>query len=133
MASGKIILQFSADTSDKPVIYHLVKDYDLIVNIIKARINPEREGKMVLELTGQRYDEGIEYLQNQNIKVQRLAEQIIHNDERCSSCGACTDACPTEALYIQRPSMQVAFDSDKCVVCQLCIKLCPLKAMEVRF
>jgi ferredoxin len=133
MSCGKIILRFSADTSDRPIIYHLVKDYDLIVNIIKARISPERKGTLVLELTGQRYNEGIAYLESQNIIVQKLAEQVIHNEERCTSCGACTDACPTGSLSLQRPSMQVVFDSDKCVVCQLCVKVCPLKAMEVCF
>jgi ferredoxin len=133
MSPKKIILRFSEDTSDQPIIYHLVKDYDLVVNIIKAHINPERKGTLILELTGDRYQQGIEYLRDQKIKVQTLAEQVIHNEQRCSSCGACTDACPTEALYLQRPSMQVAFDSDKCVVCQLCVKVCPLKAMEVRF
>ncbi|MCD5407548.1 MAG: 4Fe-4S binding protein [Desulfotomaculum sp.] len=133
MSSKKIILRFCKDTSDKPVIYHLVKDYDWIVNIIKARINPDKEGTMVLEVTGANYDQGIKFLEAQNIKVQMLAEQIKHNQECCTSCGICTTACPTGALYLERPAMQVVFDSDKCVICRQCLKVCPVKAMEVCF
>lgn len=40
MAPEKIVLRFSADTADKPIIYHLAKEYDLIANILKASINP---------------------------------------------------------------------------------------------
>ncbi|MBM7855397.1 ferredoxin [Desulfohalotomaculum tongense] len=133
MPSKKIILRFSPETSDKPIIYHLVKDFDLVVNIIKAHINPDKEGTLVLELTGERYEEGINFLKEQKITVQRLAEQINYHKERCTSCGCCTDSCPTGALYLQRPSMQVNFDGDKCIVCQMCVKVCPMKAMEVCF
>ncbi|WP_031515002.1 NIL domain-containing protein [Desulfofalx alkaliphila] len=133
MSPKKIILRFSAETSEKPIIYHLVKDYNLMVNIIKARINPAREGTMVLELTGDRYESGIKYLEEQNIKVQKLAEHVNHNRQNCTSCGVCTDACPTGALFLERPAMEVQFNSDKCIVCQICVKVCPVKAMEVCF
>ncbi|MFA4885368.1 MAG: 4Fe-4S dicluster domain-containing protein, partial [Desulfotomaculaceae bacterium] len=76
---------------------------------------------------------GIEYLKNQGIRVQPLAEEVLRNEEKCTSCGACTDICPSGALYMERPSMEVKFESDNCIVCQICVKICPVKAMEVRF
>ena len=132
MAPAKIVLRFSADRSDKPVIYKLVKDYDLEVNILKASINPNKEGTMVLELTGSRYAEGIDFLIKQGVSVQPLAQEVIRNEERCTHCGACTVHCPTKALRMLRPSMKVEFNEDECIVCLNCVKVCPVKAMEVR-
>lgn len=132
MAPHKIVLRFSSNTSDRPIIYHLVKDYDLVVNIVKAKINPHLEGTMVLDLDGERYEEGIEYLRNQGITVHPLTQEVVRNNDRCTSCGACTVHCPARALYMERPSMEVSFNGDKCVVCLQCLKVCPLRAMEVR-
>ncbi len=132
MAPKKIVLRFDTSISDKPIISKLVKDYDLEVNIIKANVNPLKEGTMVLEILGQQLDEGIQYLKNQGVHVEALTQDVIRDEKKCVMCGACTAICPTNALYIERPSMEVKFDSDNCVVCQLCVKICPYKAMEVR-
>lgn len=133
MAPKRTFLRFSADISDKPIIYRLVKDYDLIINILKANVNPQKEGTMVLEITGDRYNEGLDYLRQQGVVVQPLIEGIKRNEERCTMCGACTAICPTGALYIERPGMEVHFQEDNCIVCQLCTKACPMRAMEVHF
>lgn len=132
MAPEKIVLRFGADTADKPIIYRLVKDYDLIVNIVKASINPHKEGTMVLELVGDRYTEGIQYLKKQGISVMPLAQEIVRNEIKCTHCGACTVHCPTDALTLKRPSMEVTFQGDECIVCLECVKVCPVRAMEVR-
>lgn len=132
MAPEKIVLRFKAGTADKPLIYHLVKDYDLIINIVKASINPNKEGTMVLEVTGKRQAEGIKYLQELGISVHSLNQEVTRNEEKCTHCGACTVHCPTKALYIERPAMEVKFKGDECVVCLMCVKVCPVKAMEVR-
>ncbi|WP_066634547.1 NIL domain-containing protein [Desulfolucanica intricata] len=133
MSPKKIVLRFTKTLSEKPIIYYLVKDYDLVVNIVKANINPHKEGMLILELSGEKYEQGLDYLRSQGVTVQPLTQEIIRNEERCSSCGACTAICPSGALYMERPNMEVKFDGDKCIVCQLCLKTCPLRAMEVRF
>ncbi len=133
MPPQKVVLRFGADIADQPVIYKLVKDYDLVINILKANVNPQKEGTMVLDITGEKIAEGIEYLRRVGVRVQSLTEEIIQNEDKCVSCGACTAICPTGALYLERPSMEVYFDSDRCVVCHLCVKTCPVRAMEVHF
>ena len=52
MYSQKIVLHFPYTLVDKPIIYKLTKDFDLEFNILKAVVNPEEEGLMVLELKG---------------------------------------------------------------------------------
>ncbi len=132
MSPEKIVLRYSPETVDKPIIYKLVKDYDLMVNILKASINPHKEGTMVVELVGEQYIQGIEYLRKQGISVYPLAQGVVRNSDKCTHCGACVVHCPTGALYLERPSMEVKFDDDKCIVCLSCVDVCPLKAMEVK-
>lgn len=132
MSPEKIVLRFGVETADQPIIYRLVKDFDLVVNILKASINPHKEGTMVLELTGLRYKEGIEYLRSLGITVNPLTQEVVRNYEKCTHCGACTVHCPTKALYLERPTMEVKFNGDDCVVCLSCVKVCPVRAMEVR-
>lgn len=133
MSSKKIFLRFGKDIADRPIIYRLARDYDLVINILKANVDQNKEGTMVLEITGDQCDLGLEYLKSQGVKVTPIAEEVFRNEEKCTSCGACTAICPSGALYIERPSMEVKFDSDKCIVCQICVKVCPVTAMEVRF
>lgn len=131
MSPKKIVLRFAADISEKPIIYQLIKDYDLVVSIIKANVNPQKEGTMVLEISGDQYENGLNHLRNLGVSVQTIDSEIVRNEEKCVMCGACTDICPTGALYLERPSMEVHFDGDNCIVCQLCVKVCPMRAMEV--
>ncbi|HIE13418.1 MAG TPA: 4Fe-4S dicluster domain-containing protein [Desulfotomaculum sp.] len=132
MAPSKVVLRFPAAIADKPIIFHLVRDFDLMINILKANINPHKEGTMVLDVAGENVIEGLEFLRRQGVTVQPLTEEIVRNEERCTHCGACTAICPSGALYIERPAMLVCFDSEACVLCQLCVRACPVRAMEVR-
>lgn len=133
VAPKKVVLRFPAEVADKPHIYYLVKDYDLMVNILKANINPHKQGTMIMELSGEQVEAGIAFLETRGINVQPLSEEIVRNERRCISCGACTAICPSAALFVERPAMTVHFDGAKCVVCQLCTRACPVRAMEVKF
>ena len=64
MAPHRIVLKFPHSLLDQPIVYRLVKDYDLELNILKAHVTPEEEGLLVLELKGTKanYDKGSAYL-----------------------------------------------------------------------
>jgi ferredoxin len=126
-------LRFPKETSDQPIIYQLVRRYDIEFNILKADILPQREGIMIIELKGQRENvrEALAYLKGLGVNVERLAGKIRRDESRCFQCGACTGVCPVAALSIRRPDMAVIFDPEKCTACGLCVPACPVRAMEV--
>ena len=131
----RIVLKFPPKLIDKPIVYKLVKDYDLAFNILRARVTPEEEGELVIELSGQKekYANGIKYLQDIGVKIQPLSQDVIRDEDRCTHCGACITICPTSALYMDKKTMQVIFDAEKCIACELCVKGCPPRAMKVKF
>jgi len=133
MATRIYILRFPKETSSDPMIYQLVKQYDVEFNILKADILPQREGVMIIELKGtkDKVKNGLDYLRSYNVQVERLAASINRDDEKCFQCGACTGICPVGALAIKRPEMEVIFDPEKCTGCSLCVPICPVRAMEV--
>jgi ferredoxin len=135
MVSKRIVLHFPHRLVDQPIVYRLVKDFDLQFNILKAYVTPREEGLMVLELTGEdkNYQKGIEYLQSCGVKIQPLSQDIIRNETRCTDCGVCIPICPTGALVVDPLTRKVLFYDNKCIACELCVKACPTRAMEVHF
>ncbi len=133
MYSKILILRFSKNEAQNPVVCRLVKDYDLTFNILKAAILPRKEGLMVLELSGTRenFKKGVELLKAQGVDVQNAAQEVTRDDEKCTDCGACTAVCPTGALVVVRPEMNVMFEQKKCSVCGLCVPTCPTRAMNI--
>lgn len=133
--SKRVVLHFPPRLVEQPIIYKLVKDYNLVLNILKASVTPKEEGLMVLELSGSRqdYDKGIQYLQEAGVKIQSLGQNITRNEARCTHCGACVVICPTGALALDPKTRMVHFYDDKCTACELCVLPCPPRAMEVHF
>jgi ferredoxin len=131
----RIILRFKRNTIDKPIVYRLAKDFDLVYNILRANISHRAESMMVMEIEGDEvnYDKGIEYLRTWNIQIEPIEQDINRNEEQCVHCGMCASVCAPQALDIDRESMRVKFDYEKCVACELCVKVCPVKAMQVYF
>lgn len=134
MYSKILILRFPRDVVHKPLVCHLVKDYDLMFNILNAQVLPRKEGILVLELSGEKknFKAGVGFLKDQGVKVTNADQEVKRLEERCIHCGACTAVCPTGALHIRRPEMAVEFEEGKCSVCELCITACPTRAMKIR-
>jgi ABC-type methionine transport system ATPase subunit len=52
MIKKKIILGFPENIVKKPIVYKLVKDFELEFNILRAEITPDIEGKMLIDIKG---------------------------------------------------------------------------------
>ncbi len=133
--SKKIVLHFPKSLINEPIVYRLIKDFNLKYNILKAQILPDQEGLMVMDLSGKEkdYKKGIDYLKKTGVSMQLLSKDIRRDEDSCTHCGACIVICPTEALRPDKKTGKVIFDSEKCIACELCIDPCPVRAMELHF
>jgi L-aspartate semialdehyde sulfurtransferase ferredoxin len=131
----RVVLHFPKRVVDEPILFRLIKDYNLEFNILKASITPEAEGLMVVELKGEQtsYDQGVLYLTGSGVRIQALSQDVTRNEDKCTACGACVTVCPAGAFSVEQGTLAVKFNSKKCVVCGLCIKACPPRAMELHF
>jgi ferredoxin len=135
VAKRKVVLRFPASVVEYPFIYTLIKEYNVLANILKADINPRKEGRMVVEFVAEESElvSAVDFLQSRGVIVLPLEQQIVWEENRCTQCGVCTVICPTGALSMQRPEMIVSFDGEKCIVCEHCLKACPGRAIEARY
>jgi len=131
----RIIVRFKRKTIDKPIVYRLVKDYDLIFNILRASVFPRADSMMVMEIEGEEenFRKGMQYLRDMNLDIEPIEQDINRDETRCVHCGMCTSVCAPEAMHINREDMKVQFDYEQCVACEMCVKVCPVKAMNVSF
>lgn len=135
MIKKRYILNFPPESGDKAFTYHLVKDYDIRINILKAEVFPGKIGSLLLELQGKRnnIENGVKYIQSHKITCKPLDKRIHFKEEKCIDCGNCTAVCFAGALTMNRETWELEFDKNKCVVCELCIPACPLNLFEIDF
>jgi ferredoxin len=135
MSDEKVVLNFPPQIIDQPIIYRLIQERGLVVNILRARISPNEWGRMVVEIGGNaaQLDAATKFLKELGVRVESLAGEVRWLEERCIQCTACISACPTRALAIDRAGMKVSFDQEKCIACELCLSICPYQALEILF
>jgi ferredoxin len=128
---SKLLLKFPNKTGDKPIVYELIKHYNLKLNIIKAAFDFNMEGHVLLEVEGESKDmsAGIKFISDEGVIVEFINSTISIDEGECVSCGVCISACESKALSINKESLELEFDNNKCVGCNLCIKVCPSRAI----
>ncbi len=131
MKSEKLLLRFPKSETDKPVVYQLVKEFNLVVNIYAAKVTLDKEGYLVVNLTGTQEDlaRSKEYLRGLQVQVESVESGILRDNKLCTHCGNCVSHCPTGALHIaDRSKMRVELDQSLCIACSLCTTNCPFGA-----
>ncbi|MDP4184761.1 MAG: 4Fe-4S binding protein [Bacteroidota bacterium] len=131
----RYVLTFPPESGDKPLSYHLVRDFDIQINILKAEVKPGKTGVLLLELEGIRenLEKGISYLEENHVTCTPLSKKIKFDQSRCINCGNCTAVCFAGALKMDRTVWELRFNHEKCVVCELCVKACPLNLFTIDF
>jgi ferredoxin len=136
MITKKLMLFFPRCECEKPIIYHLVKDYDLIANVFRAKVTPEEEGYLVLDVTGTGTNirRAIDFVKTFDVTVNETGRGLIWDAERCTHCGACLPHCPTHALHLKdEATREVVFDEAACIECLACIRVCGYGACTSAF
>jgi len=126
----RIFLTFPYEKIEKPITYHLIKDFGLIVNIFKARVTPEETGKLGIEIEGEKenIEKALEFLEKEGIKTNGFEIEIVFDKEKCVDCGVCVSVCPTKAISVNE-KFEIKFNEDKCIACEACVDACPFKAI----
>jgi ferredoxin len=124
----KLMLFFPKCECEKPIIYHLVKDHNLIVNVFRAKVTPEEEGYLVLDVTGteKEIQQGMAFVKTFNVDINYTGKGVTRDEDGCTHCGHCITHCPTGALHIaDRATREVVYNEEKCIECLACIRVCP--------
>ena len=131
----RIVLKFPVETIEEPITYTLIKEFDIMINILNADITHGKEGNLLIELSGKdtNISEALVYLEHKQIEVSPVLKTILFNEPSCIHCGACSSVCFSGALEMNAASRELEFAAEKCIACELCIKACPLRLFELNF
>ena len=131
VATKKYFLYFPKCETEKPIVYHLVKDYNLMVNIFRAKVTPEEEGYLVIDVSGEPGDvqRGMDFVRTFNVSVNEQSIGLRWDPDACTHCGNCLPHCPTKALYVRDGgTREISFNPGECIECLSCVSNCPFSA-----
>lgn len=136
MVTKKLMLFFPRCECEKPIIYHLVKDYGLVVNVFRAKVTPQEEGYLVLDVTGTEaaIADALDFVKTFHVTVNYSGKGLVWDHKLCTHCGHCLPHCPTGALCLADSSTrEVTFCEETCIECLACIRICPYGACSSAF
>ena len=78
MKQMKLVFIFPENIVEEPITYNLISEYGIRVNILRASIDPGKQGQMVVELSGEevQISQGLNYLENAGVLVTPLAQKM---------------------------------------------------------
>src|SRR5512138_1579879 len=124
-----IILRFTKQTWNKPIIYGLARACDLVFTILESMVLPRQEAYSIMKLSGpqREYYKALQFLQEMGVVVEEVPDNVRRDEESCVQCGSCAAVCPSGALAVHPETLRVNLDKGKCVACGQCVRVCPVK------
>jgi L-aspartate semialdehyde sulfurtransferase ferredoxin len=78
MATRKVMLKYPERLIQEPVLFRMVRQFDVMPNIRRARVT-DTVGEIALELEGspENLERGVRYLQEQGVQVEPLEGDVV--------------------------------------------------------
>lgn len=132
MTKKSAILHFTANLVEKPILSGLIRNHDVSVNILQASITPDEDGTMFIQVEGDAatVKKAFAYLGEMGVRLVFPAKNLVWDEKKCTSCGACVAQCLPKALAVEEETRKVALTDSRCIACELCIPACPFGALE---
>lgn len=129
----KFRIDFDESNVLESVTYTLVSEFNLRPNVLRADIDGDGSGFMLLSIVGEKDEivKGMTHIRDIGFGVRELSGHIFHDYERCWSCGACVSLCPTKSIYHDPETMEVRLNTSTCIACGSCINACSVKAIQL--
>lgn len=127
----KILMTYHSDTVRKPILSQAIKRHDVELNILKANINAQMNGRIFAEIEGSSIEisKFMDFMTSHAIHTD-IKQSLMEIDyEKCTGCSACSNVCPTQALSINSENGKLNFEPYKCVSCDRCSPVCPQSAI----
>lgn len=127
----RILIEYQAETVRKPVLSQAIKTHDVELNILKANINSQMNGRIFAEIEGSSLEISrfMDFLSQQGVLSDIRQSLLSLKPQLCFLCQSCIQVCPTSALSIKADTDQLSHDPYKCVSCDRCITICPNQAI----
>lgn len=125
----RILLRFSENIVEEPIIAQIILDLKVPINIITAHVN-SKGGEVIAEVPNEALDKVVQAFRQRGAAVS-IPKLIEVDSEKCISCGACVTLCPVEAIKIDE-DRSIVFDREKCIgsLCSACVDACPTRAIK---
>jgi NAD-dependent dihydropyrimidine dehydrogenase PreA subunit len=132
MSQQSAILNFPKALIGRPVFTHIIRNFAVDVNILRASITPEEDGRAFVFFDGEdpQIEQALDYLRTNGVDIILPTQKIIRDQEKCTDCTACVGQCMSEALTVDPVTFRIAYHLDNCIACKLCIPACSYGALE---
>jgi ferredoxin len=133
---GKYVLRYTAKNVSQPILWKLIKEFDLKVNILRAEISPGQEGSLLVEFATdqqERVSAALKWLESIGVSWVSVAKHLRWDESRCTDCGGCSGVCFSGAITLDRNTWKLMVNRDLCIACGSCVSACPMACFSLDF